>query len=126
LRVDALCPLNPPSQVVNYCASKLAELGVPLAPLEVTWDPDSRLPPPAEQQQQHSSSGDGGAQQQQLGQQLGSQYQQQQQPQQQQYLELTCNGMVRWVPRARGRACWGRLHVRVCVRLPCVRAAWGA
>ncbi|KIY92236.1 hypothetical protein MNEG_15728 [Monoraphidium neglectum] len=83
-------------KVVNYCVSKLAELSVPLMPLDVTWDPDSRLPPPqdrfmfqGQEQQQGQQEGTGSAE--------GADQQQQQQQApgpRLQYLELTCNGMA--------------------------------
>lgn len=73
-------------KVAAYCAARLAEApGGPgaLALVDVTWDPDSRVPP------ELRPGGGGGAN----GSQGGAE---QQQPQlQQQYLELTCNGMVR-------------------------------
>ncbi|KAI8462810.1 MAG: WD40-repeat-containing domain protein [Monoraphidium minutum] len=85
-------------KVANYCASKLSELGFHATPLEVTWDPDSRLPPPpgsAAAQEQQQQQGEGGAaaegQQQQSG---GGGSGEGEQQQQRQYLEITCNGMA--------------------------------
>eukprot|EP00882_Tetradesmus_deserticola_P028204 GHRQ01031404.1.p1 GENE.GHRQ01031404.1~~GHRQ01031404.1.p1 ORF type:complete len:104 (-),score=9.21 GHRQ01031404.1:1064-1375(-) len=62
MAVGATC-CCPCPQVANYCATKLAELGVPLCTHEVGLAPDTQQPP---------ANG-------------------------KQYLELTCNGLVRFM-----------------------------